>query len=123
MAVWPRFVRLAPCPIRDSWSRRDRWATAPGELFPFRILCPRCGGESDVAEVEYRLGALAPAAQTCDRCSAPMPAPDDPVYDDWALVPGEHGRAGEVVCPRCILLPELAARIGWEREHGYRWRQ
>jgi hypothetical protein len=24
--------------------------------------------------------------------------------------------------PRCIVLPELTERIGWEREHGYRWR-
>jgi hypothetical protein len=36
--------------------------------------------------------------------------------------PGEDGRGGEIVSPRCILLTELAARIGWEREHGYRWR-
>jgi hypothetical protein len=40
------------------------------------------------------------------------------VYDDWTLVPGEPGRAGEIVCARCILLSELAERIGWEREHG-----
>jgi hypothetical protein len=51
-----------------------------------------------------------------------VPSPDDPVYDDWTLVPGDLGRPGEIVWPRCILLPELAARIGWEREHGYRWR-
>jgi hypothetical protein len=51
-----------------------------------------------------------------------MPAPDDPVYDDWTLVPGDDGHAGEVVCPRCILPLELATRIGWEREHGYCWR-
>jgi DNA-directed RNA polymerase subunit RPC12/RpoP len=105
------------CPRCQRWSRRDQWATAPGEPFPFRVVCPRCGQVADVAEVEYRLGAVAPAAQTCARCPAPLPAPDDPVYDDWTLVPGD-----EIVCPRCILLTELAARIGWEREHGYRWR-
>ena len=60
---------------------------------------------------------------TCDRCPAPRPSPDDPVYDDWTLIPGEQGRAGEVVCPRCILMPELAARVGWEREQGYHWRR
>jgi hypothetical protein len=42
------------------------------------------------------------------------------VYDDWTLVPGEQGRVGEVVCSRCIRLSELASRIGWEREHGFR---
>jgi hypothetical protein len=82
----------ARCPNCRSWSHRDRWATGPEWPFPFRIVCPRCGGESDVAEVEYRLGALTPAAQTCDRCSAPLPSPDDPVYGDWTLVPGEQGR-------------------------------
>jgi hypothetical protein len=87
-------------------------------VVPFRIVCPRCGAVADVAEVEYRLGALAPAAQTCDRCSAPVPTPDDPVHDDWTLVPDLE----EVVCPRCIRLSELAERIGREREHGYRWR-
>jgi hypothetical protein len=110
------------CPDCQSWSRREQWATAPGEPFPFRILCPRCGRVSDVAEIEYRLGELTPAAQSCGRCPAPMPSPDDPVYDDWTLIPGELGPAGEVVCPRCIRLTELAERIGWEREHGYRWR-
>lgn len=110
-------AQCAICPHCQCWAHRDAWADAGGQLFPFRIVCPRCDREADVAEVEYRLGALAPAAQTCDRCSAPMPSPGDPVYDDWTLVPGP-----EVVCPPCIRLSELAERIGWEREHGYRWR-
>jgi hypothetical protein len=41
-----------------------------------------------------------------------MPSPDDPVYDDWTLVPGEPGSADEIVCPRCIRLSELAERVG-----------
>jgi hypothetical protein len=51
--------------------------------------CARAAAASrTVAEVEYRLGTLTPATRICDRCSAPMPAPDDPVYDDWTLPPG-----------------------------------
>jgi hypothetical protein len=38
-----------------------------------------------------------------------VPPPDDPVCEDWSLVRGAPGVTGEVVCPRCILLPELAA--------------
>jgi hypothetical protein len=112
----------ARCPHCRSWARREQWAAALEQRFPFVIVCPRCARESDVTEVEYRLGAPTPVGQTCDRCSAPLPARDDPEYEDWTFVPGEGGRAGEIVCPRCVLLTELAARIGWEREHGYRWR-
>jgi hypothetical protein len=102
----------ACCASCQSWSRRIDWSTAPGEPFPFRVVCPRCGAVADVAEVEYRLGAVAPAVRTCARRPAPVPSPDDPVYDEWTLVPGEPGRDPEIVCPRCILLTELAARIG-----------
>jgi hypothetical protein len=112
----------ARCPDCDCWTPRIQWETAPGEPFPFRIVCPRCGAVADVAEVDYRLGSRGPAARTCSRCPAPVPSPTDPVYDDWTLVPGSPGPAAEIVCPRCILLPELAARIGWGRERGYRWR-
>jgi DNA-directed RNA polymerase subunit RPC12/RpoP len=127
MANRHQFVTLAlmpdaRCPDCQHWSRRIEWSTAPGEPFPFRIVCPRCGAVADVAEVDYRLGSVAPSVQTCVRCSAPVPAPADPVYDDWTLVPREGNPSSEIVCPRCILLTELAARIGWEREHGYRWR-
>jgi hypothetical protein len=46
---------------------------------------------------------------------------------------GGEGRDPPATRPTCvtdrletihsILLPELAARIGWEREHGNRWRE
>jgi hypothetical protein len=44
------------CPACDQWSPRIEWQTAEGEVFPFRIVCPRCGASADVAEVGYRLG-------------------------------------------------------------------
>ena len=50
----------ARCPNCQSWRPRKRWTTAPGEPFPFRIVCPCCDEVSDVADVEYRLGSLAP---------------------------------------------------------------
>jgi hypothetical protein len=41
----PSRSRHARCPMPDSqsWTARKQWATAPGEPFPFRIVCPRCG--------------------------------------------------------------------------------
>jgi hypothetical protein len=44
----------ARCPHCRRWSRREQWATAPGQPFPFVIVCPRCDHQADVAEVEYR---------------------------------------------------------------------
>jgi hypothetical protein len=45
-----------PCPGCDQWRPRRDWATAEGEVFPFRIVSPRCGPEEDVGDLDYRLG-------------------------------------------------------------------
>jgi hypothetical protein len=34
---------------------RERWTDAPGQRFPFVIVCPRCSAASDVADIEMRL--------------------------------------------------------------------
>ena len=101
----------ARCPQCGDWSKRERWTDAPGQAFPFRIVCPGCGTGSDVATVDYRLGA---PARWCDRCGASVPPADDPARDAWTLVVTESVGA-EVVCPRCVHLTENAARAGVAR--------
>lgn len=45
----------ARCPTCAEWTPRHEWAIAPGEDFPFRIVCPRCGAVAAVGDVHYRL--------------------------------------------------------------------
>jgi hypothetical protein len=82
----------ARCPDCQSWSRRDRVATAPGELFPFQIVCPLVRRSVGRRGRRVPAGRADAAAQTCDRCSA------------------SRG-AGDVVCPRCRARP-AACRPG-----------
>ena len=51
----------ARCPHCGGWAPRQQWETAPGQPFPFRIVCPGCGGESDCGDVDYRLSPSAAA--------------------------------------------------------------
>jgi hypothetical protein len=106
----------ARCPDRRMWSRQERWATAPGEPFSFRIVRPQGGAVADVAEVEYRLGGILPVARTCDRCPAPMPSPEDPVYDDRTLIRG--GEGGAVPAARSASRPSAPRRRLSRRQHG-----
>ena len=48
------------CPTCHRWAPRQDWQTAPGEPFPFRIVCPACGAEADVGDIGYRLGSTPP---------------------------------------------------------------
>lgn len=43
------------CPSCDRWAAREQWRDAPGQRFPFAIVCPSCGRRADVGEPEYRL--------------------------------------------------------------------
>jgi hypothetical protein len=52
MAGWRPEVRCLTC---QPWSPREDWDDAPGQPFPFVIVCPRCVQEPDIAEVDYRL--------------------------------------------------------------------
>jgi len=101
----------ARCPHCGAWARRETWTAAPGQAFPFLIVCPRCGAESDVHDVDYRLGER---AQRCSRCRAPAPARDDRARAAWTLVVSESAGT-EVVCPMCLNLTEIAARAGVAR--------
>jgi DNA-directed RNA polymerase subunit RPC12/RpoP len=101
----------ARCPHCHEWSRREAWTEAPGQRFPFVIVCPSCSTAVDVHEVDHRLGAR---AGRCDRCGASVPAHDDPARDVWTLVISESAGA-EVVCPRCVNLTKIAARTGVAR--------
>ena len=47
----------ARCPTCGEWSPRQDWTDAPGQAFPFVVVCPRCDRGSDVAEIAYRLNA------------------------------------------------------------------
>jgi hypothetical protein len=102
----------ARCPHCGEWSRRDTWTEAPGQAFPFRIVCPSCGAESDVHDIDYRLGVR---ARSCDRCGATAPTSGDPARQDWTLVVSREGALAEVVCPQCIGLTEIAGRMGVAR--------
>ena len=45
----------ARCSSCQSWTPRQDWRDAPGQTFAFRIVCPRCGAELDVSEIDVRL--------------------------------------------------------------------
>jgi hypothetical protein len=46
-----RALPLLPC-----LGARETWTPAPGQSFAFRVICPGCGGDFDVAEIDHRLG-------------------------------------------------------------------
>lgn len=47
---------LARCPVCDVQSERQTWRDHPGERRPtFRLVCPACGSNSDVADVMVSL--------------------------------------------------------------------
>jgi hypothetical protein len=43
------------------------------------------------------------------------PPADDRACEDWALVVSREGSAAEVVCPLCVHMTEIAARMGVAR--------
>jgi hypothetical protein len=51
-------------PTCGEWSPRQDWTDAPGQAFPFVVVCPRCDRGSDVAEIASRLHATPAAART-----------------------------------------------------------
>jgi hypothetical protein len=54
----------ARCPTCGEWSPRQDWTDASAQAFPFTIVCPRCDRGSDVADIDYRLGASTPTGRT-----------------------------------------------------------
>jgi hypothetical protein len=52
----------ARCPSCEESTGRHHWTDSPGQAFPFVIVCPRCGAEAHVRDVDYRLGAVTPPA-------------------------------------------------------------
>jgi hypothetical protein len=45
-----RALPLLPC-----LGAREAWTPAPGQSFALRLICPGCGGDFDVAEIDHRL--------------------------------------------------------------------
>ena len=43
------------CPVCHTWSLRQSWLSADGQRIPFRIVCPCCTVDSDIAGVPMRL--------------------------------------------------------------------
>ena len=59
------------CSTCRHWTERQRWAFLDEQLTSFRLACPRCGADADIADVTHRLGAR-------QRRQAQVPALESP---------------------------------------------
>lgn len=106
----------ARCPGCGAWSPREAWPAAPGQAFPFRIVCPRCGAVADVADVDYRLG-VAELTWPCMVCGDERPDELIDVVQHYELIAGGRTTMGTNVryCkdrPACRAAAERWPTVG-----------
>src|SRR3954453_7419284 len=83
----------ARCPGCGAWTPRETWLAAPGQAFPFRIVCPCCGAVADVADVDYRLG-VAELTWPCMGCGDERPDEFIDVVQHHELIAGGRTTMG-----------------------------